>query len=97
MEFIEIIKKQEAQSRLCLTDGERAAAVAFFKEREREKKALDAVNPTKTEKNTTSEVSCAATHDALREDRITAFSDPKTLIDQAPDTDGNLVRVPRAL
>ena len=97
MELIELIRKQEAQVRLSLTDGERAATVAFFTEREKEKIALDTVNLGEN-----GIVDAALTSDdggfsALREDIAAPDGDRAAFLSQAPDTDGTFVRVPRAL
>ena len=91
MKLIKIVKNQEAQCKLSLTESERESTAAFFMAREVEQKALDAVNHTKTEG--IASVSCTA----LREDIPAPKADRKAFLDISPDTDGAFVKVPRTL
>lgn len=93
MKIIESIKKQEAHSKITLTDAERELVSAFFEEREREANALDTVNPHKnTEENGTD-----VQKNRLREDVSSADTDRNTVLALSPDTDGAFVCVPRTL
>ena len=97
MELIELIRKQEAQVRLSLTDVERAAAVAFFTEREKEIIALDTVNLREKGVVDVAEALDDGGFSVLREDIAAPDGDRAAFLSQAPDTDGAFVRVPRAL
>ena len=94
MGLIEIIKKQEAQSRLALTDEERREAIAFFEDREREWNALDAVI---LQENGKYETNKADGINLLRDDIAAPNASREAFLTQAPDTDGAFIRVPRAL
>ena len=91
MEMIEIIKKQEAQCKLSLTETEREAVAAFFTERKAEQKALDAVNHAEICDNSPTVTA------TLREDIPSPNADRKAFLDASPHTDGAFVLVPRAL
>ena len=91
MEMVKIIKKQEAQCKLSLTESERKTVTAFFSARETEQKVLDAVNLTESIAN---EPIRAA---ALREDIPAPRADRKAFLAASPHTDGTFVLVPRTL
>ena len=93
MELLDLIKKQEAQSRISLTDDERKTVVTFFEERNRELSVLDTVNPRENAKSTVSTPSKTP----LREDVASPKADREQFLSQAPDRDGGFVRVPRTL
>ena len=95
MDIIELIKKQEAQSRIALTDEERERAVSFFTDREAEQDAFHAVNLRETPETTV--VVPTVDSAALREDVAAADAERETFLSCSPDTDGCFVRVPRAL
>ena len=92
MEIFELIKRQEAQCRLALTELERAAVAAFFAEREGENSVFRAVNPPKNH-----ELAAETAETPLREDVPSADADRKAFLDMAPDGDGVFVKVPRTL
>ena len=93
MELLDLIKKQEAQSRISLTDDERRTVVTFFEERNRELSVLDTVNPRENAESTVSTPSKTP----LREDVASPEADRERFLSQAPDRDGGFVRVPRTL
>ena len=93
MELTELIKKQEAQSRIALTEEERRLAVAFFMARKAEQSAFRTVNPDKTAEITSASVDLGA----LREDVAAPCADREAFLSPSPDSDGILLRVPKEL
>lgn len=92
MELTELIKKQEKQSKLALSDEERTVVTAFFEARMREQTRLNAVNPEKkTEKES------ANAENRLRDDAVSTTVSPEDLLSRSPDTVGAFVRVPKSL
>ena len=97
MELIELIRKQEAQTKIVLTDEERAFAVAFFEDRKKEKTALDAVNLKENCAKGVPDSHLDVGASALRDDVAAPDGDRSAFLSHAPDTDGTFVCVPRAL
>ena len=94
MKIIELIKKQETQSKIALTDQEREVAIAFFKEREAEAVLLKTEEPiTKDGKDRESNVHI----NRLRDDIPSPNADRNGFLSLAPNADGSFVRVPKTL
>ena len=94
MKIIELIKKQETQSKIALTEEERKAAIAFFEAREAEAVLLKTEEPiTKDGKDRESNVHI----NRLRDDIPSPNADRNGFLSLAPDTDGAFVRVPKTL
>ena len=93
MNTVEIIKAQEARSRLTLTEKERSEAVAFFKER-RAEKAIPDLLPSQINGNIQAD---NLKEDTLRHDIPSENADRNAFLTQFPDKDGAFLRVPRTL
>lgn len=88
-----MIKKQEAQSKMTLTDAERELVSAFFEDREREKTAFDTVILKEYRENTAIDTN----KNRLREDVASPDADRRSVLALSPDNDGAFVRVPKTL
>jgi len=100
-ELSTVIKNQERQSKLTLTENERQAAICFFMDREAEKAVLDAVNLHENG-DMRSCGSAAAVFDrgincGLRDDVAAPDADRSVILAFSADNDGAFVRVPKAL
>ena len=94
MKIIELIKKQETQSKIALTEEERKAAIAFFEAREAEAVLLRSDDPTEKDAKFSEH---SRRGNLLRDDIAAPDAERESFLSLAPDTDGAFVRVPKTL
>ena len=79
------------QNKLRLSDDEKAFVSEFLSQREAESTVLDTVKP----KDLPIDPRFSADENALRDDTVSAYPDPMTIVNQAPDTEGGYFKIPK--